>query len=228
MLRARSFPRILIMLAISSGLILIRTDEFRMLICTRISKAMALNFSDRGIGGEAVASPSKQPEKPRNGSPVMALDCDSIMLGINSRGEIVSRLTRDQVKGIVLARGCRTDRYMIDGAIPFPEVGIALSLLESLRRYPFIAHKTKAIDLSDSRNPRIELEDSVVVDMGLDDYDSKLRRLGQIVAYSEILSLDIHRVDLRFGNQVIVEAEELQSQKSESGAEAKRNQMVGG
>lgn len=158
----------------------------------------------------------------------MALDCDSIFLGINQRGEIVSKLTREQIKAMVVVKGCPTYRCMIDGAIPFPEVGIALSLLESLRRYPYVAQRTEAIDLSDFHNPRLELEDSMVVNVGLDDYPGKLRRLCQVIAYAETLSLDIRRVDLRFGNQVVVEAEEKQEQKPKSGRQTRPGEIRGG
>jgi len=232
MRNTKSMFRILAILSISAGMVLLRNDDLRMQMTRMLLKARSL--SDIRINGVARASSGREAYRPKDGKAIMGLDCDSIILGINAQGEIVSKLTQENAKGVILVKGCRGDRCMIDGAIPFPEIGIALSIVESLSKCPYIAQKVRMIDVADPRNPKIGIADSLIVDVGLGDHTLKLRRLAQVVAYSESLSLDLRRVDLRFGNQVIVEARELKQKDGEkekqkrASAEAKPGKMRGG
>ncbi len=224
--------RVLAILSISAAMVLLRSDDIRMQISTMIVNAR--NLPDIRVSGVARASCGSKVFHPKDGKAIMGLDCDSIILGINAQGEIVSKLTEENAKGMILVKGCRVDRCMVDGAIPFPEIGIALSIVESLKKCPYLARRVRTIDVADPRNPRIGIADSLIVDVGLDDHTRKFRRLAQIVAYSDSLSLDLRRVDLRFGNQVIVEARQLKQKNEEKGkqnkvsAEAKPSKMRGG
>ncbi|MGQ9810184.1 MAG: cell division protein FtsQ/DivIB [bacterium] len=223
---------ILAVLCVSTGLVLLRNDDLNPAIRMAISKFGGYAFSKMRISSQAVAR--NQVCELKDKRVVMGIDCDSVVLGINAYGEIVSRFPKEETMRLVLVEGCRTQRLMVDGAVPFPEVGIALAIGQSLGNYPYIARRVKTIDVSDPNNPKIEVTDSLIVDIGIDDHARRLRRLAQVMAYSESLSLDLRKVDLRFENQVIVEAvnlktkENLDERQEKANAVSKPSQPTGG
>lgn len=223
---------ILTVLCVSTGLVLLRNDDLSPAIKMTISKFGDYTFSKMRISSQAVTR--NQVSELKDKRVVMGVDCDSVILGINVYGEIVSRFPKEETTRLVLVEGCRTQRLMIDGPVPFPEVGIALAIGQSLGNYPYIARRVKAIDVSDPNNPKIEVTDSLIVHIGLVDHAERLRRLAQVIAYSESLSLDLRKVDLRFENQVIVEAVNLKTKENpnkpqeKANAVSKPNQPMGG
>ena len=99
-------------------------------------------------------------------------------------------------------------RYGSEGErLSAPEIFLGLCMLEAFERTGDLIAEISEINLTHWDNPRVILTGGTIVDFGQGGLTGKAERLSQVLAQARYLNIELKRVDLRFGNQVIVECE---------------------
>jgi hypothetical protein len=99
-------------------------------------------------------------------------------------------------------------RYGSEGErLSAPEIFLGLSILGAFERTSGLIAEISEINLTHWENPRVILTGGTIVDLGQGGFLGKAERLSQVMAQAEYLNTKLRRVDLRFGNQVIVECD---------------------
>jgi hypothetical protein len=166
-------------------------------------------WASRAAGSLRALGP-REPEEPMPGPACAVLLGADVVAGLDSRGYVTNR-SSSSAGDFAAITGSTAGSDSVGQRLTDPGVQLGLAVVMAFERSGDLKDVVSEVNVSDLDNPRVILCGGVVVEIGSGDYSMKIRRLRQILLRAPELGIRPCRVDMRFGRQVVVEYEAIET-----------------
>lgn len=191
------------------------SDTVSRLIMPRLDKAMDAVRTQVQKVSNILAGSLEVNSMPDPGRAAVIVAADTLFIGVDACGRTVWKDRACEAVDLPVVTGCQVSPSSFGDSPGSPEVTLALSIYDALRRLPLLLDLVSELNVEEIDNPRLVLCGGIVVDVGRGNYMTKFRRLAQVWLQSKKLGIKMKRIDLRFAGQVIVEPVADQKQNHE-------------
>jgi len=147
----------------------------------------------------------------RAGETYALIVSEDLIVGVDKDG-YVSCTGASYDGDLVALTGFTVSPDSIGERLGMPELELGLTIIWAFSRSEDMQDVLSEVYLGDLGNPRVVLCGGTIVEIGLGDYVTKMERLRQILLQAPDLGIRPTRVDMRFGQQVVVEYERTKQQ----------------